>query len=317
MVAIMAVIFCFTALEAYLRLKDPMNIRSKEICEEAETGIKKGPFRNAINVDDVKGEKFRILALGDSFTFGDGIQQDSKVWPMRLEGILQRKNPGMDIKVINMGICGLTTVNEYELLVKVGQRLKPDIIIIQYLVNDILPSGPNLMRVDEAWLRRSVRRNIFRDPKIHRFLSRNSFTYAFINSRFRALQRKIRPGKKWDDLYREGTKEWASFKRALVGIRHWAYKNKVKPYLVLFPVFHSGKWSNDDHPHKDIYDKVGSLAHHIGLEVIDLWPVFIEKGENFRQWRISDDNGHPNEDAHEIFASGIYNYLAEKGKKAR
>lgn len=79
--------------------------------------------------------EYRVLALGDSVTFGWGVSQE-KTFPARLQQILSKKltRPG---RVINAGVGGYNTVQEYTFLKKVGLGFEPDLILLTYHPNDI------------------------------------------------------------------------------------------------------------------------------------------------------------------------------------
>ena len=78
---------------------------------------------------------FRILAIGDSFTFGVVPYKDNFI--TLLQESLKEKNPSLEI--LNMGIPG-TSVKEYlSLFVDEGLELNPDMLLLNvYIGNDIL-----------------------------------------------------------------------------------------------------------------------------------------------------------------------------------
>ena len=80
-----------------------------------------------------KGDRFRILAIGDSTTFGLGVQQ-MESWPSQLQQIL---DPGADnIEVINAGVPGYSSVQGLRFLEKRGLALHPDLVIATFGTND-------------------------------------------------------------------------------------------------------------------------------------------------------------------------------------
>ena len=54
-------------------------------------------------------EEFKIVTLGDSFTWGDGIWAEADVWPNRLEAILTER-AAQPVGVVNLAVRGFTTV---------------------------------------------------------------------------------------------------------------------------------------------------------------------------------------------------------------
>ncbi len=82
--------------------------------------------------------RVRVLALGDSFTFGWGVN-DEDTYPERLETQLRSRIPDRDIEVINGGFAGGYSPDTYYLYLKTeGEALKPDLIIVGFFIgNDI------------------------------------------------------------------------------------------------------------------------------------------------------------------------------------
>jgi hypothetical protein len=210
-----------------------------------------------------------------------------------------------------MGMCGLTTVNELELLVGFAQKFSPDLVIVQYLINDALPSGPGLMRVGEEWLSSSKRKNIFSDAKLHEKAKSASYLYAFLNDRFLTLQRKLSKTMTWKDLYADDSPGFLMQKRALSEFGRWMQKSGVKIMFVLFPSFPKGRYTADNFPNADIYIKVKHLAEQHGLLTLNLIPVYTEKGDDFSRWFVSPSNGHPNEEASRIAADAMNRFIEE------
>ena len=75
--------------------------------------------------------KKRILVLGDSFTFGTGVEQE-ETFPKVLERRLGQE-------AFNWGVAGYSTDQELLLLEKEGLRYRPDLVILAlYLGNDLM-----------------------------------------------------------------------------------------------------------------------------------------------------------------------------------
>jgi lysophospholipase L1-like esterase len=77
-----------------------------------------------------KGRTYRIVALGESTTFGFTLDQEDRPWPSLLEELIrQRINPARPVRVINAGLPHYTLEdNLYRLRTKI-LALKPDLII--------------------------------------------------------------------------------------------------------------------------------------------------------------------------------------------
>lgn len=96
-------------------------------------------FRNEAEVDD---KKIRILAVGDSFTFGPYVANED-TWPSWLEAILNaRLFPSASVQVLNAGIAGYTIEDELAYIRDKGPRLNPDLVILGVSANDISDLRP-------------------------------------------------------------------------------------------------------------------------------------------------------------------------------
>lgn len=80
--------------------------------------------------------KFRIIGLGDSFTEGFGVGQDS-TWLRKLEHSLSELDPFGKVETINAGVCGSDPVFSYKLLCDKLLDYAPDLVILTINGNDI------------------------------------------------------------------------------------------------------------------------------------------------------------------------------------
>ncbi len=84
-------------------------------------------------IGKTEGE-FRGLALGDSITMGHGVTAE-ETFSGQLENMLGEKS-GRKFEIINTGVQGYATFQEYNVLVD-SLKFKPDFITIQFCVNDL------------------------------------------------------------------------------------------------------------------------------------------------------------------------------------
>jgi len=76
----------------------------------------------------------RIVFLGDSVTFGLGVNQD-RIYANLLESRLRRET-GQPWDVANLAIFAYNTVDELAALKEDGLPLKPELVIVQFVMND-------------------------------------------------------------------------------------------------------------------------------------------------------------------------------------
>jgi len=82
---------------------------------------------------------FRIVCLGDSTTFGWSVADD-ETYPAQLATALKKNHPGCDIEVINLGVTGYTSFQGRQLFLSFAQKLKPDLVVASFGMNDRYPA---------------------------------------------------------------------------------------------------------------------------------------------------------------------------------
>lgn len=86
-----------------------------------------------------KDGEYRIVALGESTTFGHTINADDVTWPRVLEGMInERLMPDRTVQVINAGIPSYTIRLNVERLAKEILPLEPDMIISYHGYNGFM-----------------------------------------------------------------------------------------------------------------------------------------------------------------------------------
>lgn len=113
-------------------------------------GLRGGPSRSG------PASAYRVVCLGDSFTWGYGVQEH-ETYPARLQDLLAARYPKADVQVVNAGVPGYGTADELRFLRSRKELLDPDLVILQFLAdNDFTENRrPALGRiaVEDGWLR--------------------------------------------------------------------------------------------------------------------------------------------------------------------
>ncbi len=100
--------------------------------------------------------EFRILALGESTTFGVGVP-DRMAYPQRLEALLRESGVCPQCRVINAGVSAWSSFQSRRYLETDGLALQPDLVLVYHEINDYMPASfRNAGQSEAAMLRSDV-----------------------------------------------------------------------------------------------------------------------------------------------------------------
>ncbi len=83
-------------------------------------------------------DTYRIIAIGDSRTFGFGVTDWSETFCGRLQSFLNTQEINRKIEVINLSVLGYSSLQGKKLFNSLGNRLSPDLVICWFGFNDML-----------------------------------------------------------------------------------------------------------------------------------------------------------------------------------
>jgi lysophospholipase L1-like esterase len=133
--------------------------------------------------DVLKGKGVRrVVVIGDSLTMGLWIERLEDIFPVKLESYLQQS--GQPAEVMNFGVVGYNTLQEVATLRVKGLAYDPDVVVVQYCLNDRQRDDGNLL----STLLAAERGAPVSAVRLSRSLAWSSL-YRFL--RFRALSRLI------------------------------------------------------------------------------------------------------------------------------
>lgn len=235
---------------------------------------------------------FRVMAIGDSFTFGPKLQVYD-AWPARLEQLLKLNDSSRNVEVINAGVPGYSTYHEVTVL-KHMLEYEPDLLLLQITLND-----PEI----EPY------RNTHRDACLLRgrcagYLSFfQSLNYVFKKLQYSASHREYE--RYYFNLF-ENAKTWDPFSKSLNTIKNLAAQRNVPLVAVVFPLF--SHRIDKSYLFHALHTKLQAALAEKGIPFMDLLSAYrlippeqleIEPGHD----------SHPNEIAHRIAAEQIYRRL--------
>jgi len=256
----------------------------------------------------------RIVILGDSFAFGAGAPADV-IFPTRLETLLNSEKPFGPVEVLNLGVSDYNTDDELAWLKEFGLGLKPDLVILVYVMNDIeikpeyLPHSPEQPSrpIDEH----SGEVRQYRDPLywlVNR-LRRDSHFLAYLAPRVAALGRTLglnlpSTGSFYGAAFANDVEGWRRSKAAIEQMRDLGLEHHFQFALVLFPLMTN---LTDSYPAKKTHEVIAEYARAQNIPFLDLLPSYL--GINAASLWVSPTDGHPNAEGHRIAAEAIYEFL--------
>ena len=200
-------------------------------------------FRDNERQEEKPAGTFRILALGDSFTYGIGADFDA-TWPSVLERALnERSGPHPRVEVIRMGLPRYFPAAERLVLEHYGLRFQPDLVVVGILPNDVIDThyGLDAIQIDSRGF--MVTRQAQRLGDLARWLYVHSEAMRIVLGRIVAALDQRRDPVRWDDVYRDRgfhENDWVQMESDLEGILALARKGGAELVLVSIP--QAGPW---------------------------------------------------------------------------
>lgn len=94
----------------------------------AAEGVNSDNIRCCVEASDFSDDTFNIILLGDSFVFGLYLNENETV-PAHLERLYGERRTGQRVRVLNFGWPSSSPGPCYRLLVDIGAKYKPDLVI--------------------------------------------------------------------------------------------------------------------------------------------------------------------------------------------
>ena len=237
--------------------------------------------------------EYRILALGDSVTFGWGVDQD-KTFAARLEPLLQGRLH-RPVRAINSGVGGYNTVQEVTYFKQKGIALQPDLVMLTYVKNDIeVNKGPF-----DPWAQGSLWGKSF--PDMVMTMVGKLWLYRLIYHTYHYALPESQGGPATTSLH-----EGAGWRQSMAALHELVVMCEER-HIPLIVFFHR----LDSSESKPLFDAV--VQHAQGVPIKDM-------GQWYGGLRVSSlvnskVDGHPNAEGHRVMAEhmaeDIAGYLAQ------
>lgn len=240
---------------------------------------------------------FRVLGLGDSYLWGQGVKLED-ICLNRLGRELNQHLAPTRVETINSGMFALNTVQELESLRTKGLRYDPDLVILHFVPNDVEADIQSPGVIVDFFTDYTA---TYQRPD---WLSGRSHAWGWARQRF---LRAVKGGAYVRQSVRrfgEENAQWEACRQALIDIRDLCREHRTGLLVVIFPFFHE---LDGDYPFQPIHDAVRSHCEQAGIPVLDLRETY--RRFNGPELWVHPVDQHPNEIAHELAARATFEYL--------
>lgn len=247
-------------------------------------------FRGKEFTDQKNPGVFRILAIGDSITFGLFIPEEKTYFKLLEEKLNQTFAP-LKFEVISVGIPGYTSYQGRQLLEKELLAYSPDAVIAYFGGNNEFSRSFYTDREYAALMNSSLEK-----------LSKKIYAVNLLASTIKRLMPADNDKSKQTKLRVPPT----DFSDDLVEIAKFTAQSNIALILVIPP--HSTK-------NEPIAEEYSSLVRTFkgALSLADIDEAFKQQGADAL---FASDNVHPNEAGHQVIAEKIYEIIVEKTQQA-
>ncbi len=229
----------------------------------------------------------RIAAIGDSVTFGWGVE-GPEAYPNVLERLLNEDAAaGVEYDVLNFGVSGYSSADEAIVLDQKVRPWKPDLLVLGFVLNDPeidpLQPLPAAFAPVEWWQHSHLLRLVAQvgwESDVRRFGEGDYHRYLFNDE-----------------------ERWESVVAAFEDIARTAGEMDVRVLLAVFPRIPEPRETWDDYLYEDVHRRIGELGRRNGFVVMDLYPRF--RRVSPRRLGVSKGDRHPNNLGHYLAARAI------------
>jgi lysophospholipase L1-like esterase len=244
----------------------------------------------------------RILCIGDSHTFGTGATED-ETWPARLAQSLA--SLGYDrAEVLNAGVPGYDTLQEAIWMKHTGLVYSPDLVLLQYFVNDT--AVRDAIRPDEPepdWIVKLVHPRRGGWTQRARSLSRTVDVALDAIYRTHAMFEHVEQLTRWHAPDDPG---WKVVTSALLQARGVAIASGARFAVVLYPILLR---DGDGFASRPALERVASFCRQHGIPVFDGEPALLASDIPEELLRMAPGDMHAGSEAHVVFGEAVARWL--------
>jgi lysophospholipase L1-like esterase len=244
----------------------------------------------------------RVIALGDSFTEGQGVRED-QVWPRVLGAGLDVARPGR-YEVINAGRRASDFPDLRGAFDEVLQ-FQPDVVVYAMVPNDA-QRGPGLL-APAADLITGGGAGALHFDRLG-FLEPRILTVA--RHRLAATRLTAATVRWYRDLHGPANAQgWAATRSHLAGMGQEARRRGFRLVVALWPLLVGPREQRELEP---VYEAMTAAVREAGLPLHDLRPALA--GRDARDLWVHPVDMHPNEDAHRLAGESLVAFVQREAR---
>jgi lysophospholipase L1-like esterase len=245
----------------------------------------------------------RVMALGDSLTWGVGVEDG-----LRYTALLERDLAGLlpqslTVEVLNFGVVGASTGAEWSTLERLGDRVQPDVVVVGYCLND-----PQVRGQDWSPEREGLGLLLSGLP-LHPDEAGLSATARRVRQAVFALAERLALVPTWvealDRAYAPASKEWQGFLQALEGIAaHCRTRGLPPPVFAVLSQYRRAELGYLGEVLGRWYSQAARAAAARGYTVVE-FERRIDALPAGTPLAVNAADGHPSADLHRVYAQGL------------
>lgn len=242
--------------------------------------------------------ELRVITMGDSCTFGDGVA-NWETFSNVLEDMLSEAQPGRKVQVINGGVPGYTSYQIYQYLKNDLLPFQPDLVVLYVGFNDNVPGVNGITDAERG----SVNSSVWEVQK-----NFNSWrSYQFLKYALLRLKTRIFPGVNPEENSGNGVEHqifrvpFDDFVDNLIRIHELGRQQGFQ--VLMFTLPHEFPYE----PERNGF--IRRAARKGNVPMIDLYKIFKQyqaAGEDL----YTPDGGHPNVLGHQRIAEILFDKMS-------
>ncbi len=270
-----------------------------------------------------KGEKKRILVVGDSFVWGYSQDNLNNLWWKQLEYIF-KKNGYENIEVIAAGMNGFSIVDETEKILQNEEyieKISPDLVIVGFVSNDW-----EINDEKDAYYKNGIKE--FYGTQENEYIEShfNNKIISILREKFNAIYEVIIELLMKKEYAKQKFKEEYGYSYEQMKILYASeeYTKRIIERGILpisnykIPIFITNLHYNSKAGNSNIEfkDKIFKLLDEYGIENYDLEEMYNEEFKNnkYEELMVNIADYHPGARLMSFYAQNIYKYIEENHK---